>query len=171
MQDDTILGIVTMIFLGATLYVGIASVISIFVIRQFRSNVSIRHFRKYRGVRKVFLFEPFKESKKQQVAYKLYRMAMVGTLAMYIGQIIIANYGYAYFATIMMCLLCLAVWWGTILLRARRDYWKGHPHADFTLVSDRRFRTGQLLFKSILVALMIMSISYSISAVNFGPYY
>ncbi|AVK61207.1 hypothetical protein C5Z25_05270 [Lactobacillus sp. CBA3605] len=122
MQDDTILGIVGMIFFGSMVYTLIAALIGLLFAKRFRSELPIWHFRKRRILMKTYILEPNKNNKKLRTVYRLNRVAGFFMGLMFVGQIIITNYGYGYLATTIMCLLCFIGWLGTKGSLVRRSY-------------------------------------------------
>lgn len=171
MQDSTNAGILGMIFFWSMGYVLLMVIVSLIFSKSIIFNGSIHGLKKRRELRRTYVREPMTNNKKLRIVYRINRFTGPIMGLMFWGQVFVANYGYPYLATSIVCLLCLIGWWSIRMSSVRRDYWKNHSRAEFTLVSDKRFLFNRVLAKSILVAMIVMSVSYSIFVVNYGTYY
>ncbi|WP_048000276.1 hypothetical protein [Lactiplantibacillus herbarum] len=162
MQGVVLNHISVLVDLSVLLYLLIAGIVGIFVIRQYHTNTPVWQFKKYRKIRTQFLMEPIHKKYKLTVMSRLGRLSVFILVIMNSGQVLIYEET-PYLSITIVGIASLVMWFcSNSLRRYRRMYWKETASNEFELVSDRRFLVSQFLIGSLLAAVTIQVIIFSV---------
>ncbi len=168
MQDETLAVLITLVFLISLAYIFLIALLSPFWIVRFHTNQSIFNFKKRIKLRQLYARRPLEEQKKLRVRNRVLQISNILMILLIAGHFYFSNFGYTLISAVIMCVFCFISWQGTKLHVVRRIYWKKVRYTEFRLVSDKRFKFSQFCYKSLLVAYIVMSMSFLVNAICFG---
>ncbi|VDG25208.1 hypothetical protein [Lactiplantibacillus mudanjiangensis] len=172
MQDRILAMILSCILAMVIMYFIVVTIILTFF-RSSHITVGRLHFKARLSVRKQYIWEPVKNDEKIRKAFIGYTIIGILVVLTTVGQFYVMAYGYPIETAVIACFIYILAWWSSRAAYMQRKYWEEHASAnkEFTLASKDVFKVRMALFKSALVAEMVMSLTYMIYMLNYGVYY
>jgi hypothetical protein len=152
--------IIDLLSMVTSIYTVVGAILFKLFHREIRIDAPIFDFYSRLVARSAYLHL---QSRREMNRYLWYIVLRTAMQMMFLLQIIIATAGYPWVGAILFCALCLPVWrLYNLTIIPRRRYWEKRPAEKFTIVSAKRFAWGVVIYKSLLIAAMIASLSLAL---------